>query len=136
MPSCYKFIYFCSCAIDVINHELSIWLMYLFRDYYVACAFLYVIVTVVVYLSYYSRFFDVARPCALNIRYIQLVMVVMQESAAIICNRLQTHTMIVFVVVLEAHQLLYIIILTSILSYLTYILILDHFPYSNSHLTK
>lgn len=76
---CWEFVHSCPRALDVVHLQLPVRLVYRFGDYYVRAALLDIIVAVVVHLSYMSWFFDEPSPCALDIRHIQIILLMVQE---------------------------------------------------------
>ncbi len=110
---CCEFIYFCTCASDIIHHKLSIWLIYCHWYNNFRSTFVYIIVTIIVYLSNNSWFLYKMTPCSIYIRYIHIILSIVQKCATYVGYSLQTHTLIILVIFLESH---FTIIITVLLS--------------------
>lgn len=98
-----KFIDFSSGALDIIDKELAIGFVDSFGDDDIGSAFIDVIISVIVDLSYKSGLLDEAWACALNISDIHIMMAIVEVGARVIGDGAEIHALVVIVTVLQVH---------------------------------
>lgn len=112
---CRKFVHLGTCTFNIINNQLSINFVNIFGYDGFRTAFFYIIVMHVEYLTYDSWLLDEAWSCALNIGNIKAIYFVLKVCSTFIWHCLQVHGRVIFVIALECHNFIQLIIVLIII---------------------